>query len=49
MKAVGVFAIVCLLIGTFGGLAHGALSDADIVLSSVLIVACLLVLLTSDD
>lgn len=49
MKAVSVIGITCLLIGTFGGLAHGALSDADIVLGSVLIVACLLGLLTDDN
>ena len=49
MKAVGVFAIVCLLIGVFGGLAYGTISDAEIIFSAVLIVADVLVLLTSDD
>ena len=49
MKAVGVFAIVCLLIGIFGGLAQGTISDAEIIFSAVLIFADVLVLLTSDD
>jgi hypothetical protein len=48
MKAVSVIAITCLLIGTFGGLAHGALSDADIVFSSVLISANIMILSTGD-
>ena len=49
MKAVGVIAIVFLLIGIFGGLAYGTISDAEIVFSAVLIVADALILLTSDD
>ena len=49
MKAVGVFAIVCLLIGIFGGLAYGTISDAEIIFSAVLIFADVLILLTSDD
>ena len=49
MKMVGVIAIVCLLIGIFGGLAYGTISDAEIVFSSVLIFADAMILLTSDD
>lgn len=37
MTAVSVIAIVCLLIGTFGGLAYGTISDAEIIFSAVLI------------
>ena len=49
MKAVGVFATICLLIGIFGGLAYGTISTAEIVFSAVLIFADVLVLLTNDD
>ena len=49
MKAVGVIGITCLLFGTFGGLAHGALSDADIFYSAILIVANLMILLSDDN
>jgi len=49
MKAVGVIAIVCLLIGIFGGLAYGTISDAEIIFSAVLIVADVMVLLTDDN
>lgn len=49
MKAVSVFAIVCLLIGIFGGLAYGTISDAEIIFSAVLIVANVFILLTVDD
>ena len=49
MKAVSVFATVCLLIGIFGGLAYGTISDAEIIFSAVLIFADVLVLLTDDN
>lgn len=49
MKAVSVFAIVCLLIGVFGGLAYGTISTAEIVFSAFLIFADLMILLTGDD
>jgi hypothetical protein len=49
MKALGVFAIVCLLIGIFGGLAYGTISDAEIIFSTVLIFADVLILLTDDN
>lgn len=49
MKAVGVFAIICLLIGVFGGLAYGTISNAEIVFSAVLIFANVMILLTDDD
>lgn len=49
MKAVSVFAIVCLLIGIFGGLARGTISDAEIIFSAVLIFADVMILLTGDD
>lgn len=49
MKAVGVIAIVCLLIGIFGGLAYGIISDAEIIFSVVLIFANVMILLTDDD
>lgn len=49
MKAVGVIAIVCLLIGIFGGLAYGTISNAEIIFSAVLIFANVMILLTNDD
>ena len=49
MTAVCVIAIVCLLIGIFGGLAHGTISDAEIIFSVVLIFANVMILLTDDD
>ena len=49
MKAVCVFAIVCLLIGVFGGLADGTISTAEIVFSAFLIFADAMILLTGDD
>ena len=49
MKAIGVFAIVCLLIGVFGGLAYGTISDAEIIFSAVLIVADVMILMTDDN
>jgi hypothetical protein len=49
MKALGVFAIVCLLIGIFGGLAYGTISDAEIIFSTVLIFVDVLILLTDDN
>jgi hypothetical protein len=49
MKAVCVFAIMCLLIGVFGGLAYGTISDAEIIFSTVLIFADVLILLTDDN
>ena len=49
MKAVSVIAITCLLIGVFGGLAHGTISDAEIIFSAALIFADVLILLTDDD
>lgn len=49
MKAVGVIAIVCLLIGLIGGVAYGTISDAEIVFSAFLIFADMMILLTGDD
>ena len=49
MKSVGVIAIVCLLIGIFGGLTQGTISDAEIIFSAVLIFADVLILLTDDN
>ena len=49
MKSVGVIAIVCLLIGIFGGLAYGTISKAEIVFSVFLIFADVMILLTGDD
>ncbi len=49
MKALGVIAIVCLLIGVFGGLAYGTISTAEIILSVALIFADVRILLTDDN
>lgn len=49
MKAVGVFAIACLLIGIFGGLAYGTISKAEIVFSVFLIFADVMILLKGDN
>ena len=49
MKTFCVIAIVCLLVGILGGLAHGAISDAEIIFRAVLIFANVMILLTDDS
>lgn len=48
MKLLGVFAIVCLLIGLFGGIANGTISVVESILDIVLI-AINVILLTNEE
>lgn len=49
MKTFCIIAIVCLLVGIFGGLAHGTISDAEIIFRAVLVFANVMILLTDDS
>lgn len=48
MKSLEVFAIICLLIGMFGGIANGTISAVELIFTIVLIIIDAILLISEE-